>query len=203
MPFGPDRPCFWIVGGPNGSGKSTLIRSGALTPWIGFALQALSPDDVVLELRPRRPNLAEADLLLEAQLLSDAAVDRALGERKSVLVETVLSSPKFQSRVETAVRNGFEFGFAFVTVRSPELNVNRVRDRVIVGGHDVPEDRIRARRERSHRAATWFAERAHVGVVFDNSGMEPMLLAKKPRGAPGWEVLNASAVEELGLQLPR
>jgi predicted ABC-type ATPase len=171
-----------------------------LTERVGFNLSALSPDDIVIDLRAEHPDWSEAELLLTAQGMSDQAVDQAIADRHSIMVETVLSSSKFESRVTTALSNGFEFGFAYVTVRRAELNVERVKDRVENGGHDVPEDRIRARRERSHKAAAWFAARAHVGAVFDNSGYKPVLLAEKPRDAPAWDVIDPEAMNSLGLK---
>lgn len=103
----------------------------------------------MLELRRDHPDWSEADLLLAAQRRSDSLFDEAIAAGRDVMVETVLSSPKFEARVLAALEAGYEFGFAFVTVDSDALNVARVRDRVELGGHDVPEDRIRARRLRS------------------------------------------------------
>ena len=47
-----------------------------------------------------------------------------------MLVETVLSSDKFRTRVTEALAGGFRFGLVFVTVRAAALNVARVADRV-------------------------------------------------------------------------
>jgi predicted ABC-type ATPase len=118
------------------------------------------------------------------------------------MVETVLSSSKFESLVLRAVAQGFTFGFVYVTVRSAELNEVRVRHRVTRGGHDVPPDRIRARRERSHAAATWFASHAHIGLVIDNSGASPVVLAEKRRSAASWDLYDLDTLQALGINLP-
>lgn len=195
------EPWFWIVGGPNGSGKSTLIRHGTLDVWTS-GLRALSPDDIVLELRPRHSDWTELALLRAAQALSDGQVDRAIKDGTSVMVETVLSSDKFQQPVEAAIGAGFRFGFVYVTVTSADLNAARVRNRVARGGHDVPLELIRARRERSHAAAFWFAQRANVGLVFDNSGAAPALLAEKRDGDAAWRIFDPERITALGLHLP-
>ncbi len=118
------------------------------------------------------------------------------------MVETVLSSSKFEQPVTTAIAAGFMFGFVYVTVRSADVNAARVRNRVARGGHDVPADLIRSRRERSHMAAHWFAQRAHVGLVFDNSAASPALLAEKRRPEATWRVFDPGRLAELGINLP-
>ncbi|HEY3846555.1 MAG TPA: hypothetical protein VGL95_05530, partial [Acetobacteraceae bacterium] len=99
------EPWFWLVAGPNGSGKTTLVRSGALTPWVGDLPEvSLNPDDVVRELRPLLLHATELELVRQAQAVSDSRVDAAIAQRRSLLVETVLSSDKFRSRVTEGKR---------------------------------------------------------------------------------------------------
>lgn len=186
---------------PNGSGKSALIRSGVLDRWTETPLRALSPDDIVLELRRDHPGAGEADRLIEAQPKSDRLVDHAISERRSGMVETVLSSGKFQLPVLRALKSGFEFGFVYVLVGSPDLNVARVLNRVREGGHDVPEDRIRARRDRSFAAVSWFAARATLGVVVDNSTARPPVLAEKQRIESAWRAADSIALSACGIRL--
>jgi predicted ABC-type ATPase len=145
--------------------------------------------------------VSEEALLRAAQEASDAAVDDAIRARQDVMVETVLSSRKFEATVLGALGAGYEFGFAYVTVRSAELNVQRVALRVEEGGHDVPEDRIRSRRERSREAVTWFASRAAVGLVIDNSGVSPVVLAEKRRGGAVWDLYDLETLGALGIRL--
>lgn len=117
------------------------------------------------------------------------------------MVETVLSSDKFQLPVLRALKAGFDFGFVFVTVASADLNTARVQHRVATGGHDVPEDRIRQRRVRSHANATWFADRATTGLVYDNSAQPPVPLAYKMRGSPAWHLHDPIRLAQLGIAL--
>lgn len=164
-------------------------------------LRALSPDDVVVELRVEHPDWAEIDLLRAAQAKSDAQVVAAIRSGQSVMVETVLSTDKFKAVVTEAIEAGFIFGFVFVTVSSADMNEARVRNRAARGGHDVPPDRIRARRTRAHAAASWFAARASIGLVIENSGLAPALLAEKVQDEEHWRVLERSRLEVLGLVL--
>jgi len=56
-----------------------------------------------------------------------------------------------------------------VGVDSPDLSVARVRARIQEGGHDVPEDKIRARYDRGQPLIREAVLRADRGMVFDNS----------------------------------
>lgn len=158
---------------------------------------------MVRELRPLLLHATELDLVRQAQALSDSRVDAAIAQRRSLLVETVLSSDKFRSRVTEALANRFQFGLVFVTVRAAALNVARVADRVAEGGHDVPTDRVLARRIRSHAAFPWFAARAHRGLLIDNTGgvgaaaHGPILIAEKAESQERWQVLRADQYPEL------
>ena len=165
-------------------------------------LSALSPDDIVLRLRIDHPGWPELDLLRAAQDESDRQVAALVGSGRGVMVETVLSSDKFRPLVLQAAQSGLQFCFAYVTVRSADINVDRVRVRVADGGHDVPPTSIVQRRERSRAAFAWFAARADIGLVFDNSGLSPSLLARKhPEQAGGWHNLDPGRLDELGLRL--
>jgi predicted ABC-type ATPase len=171
------------------------VRSGALTGVIGpLPGASFNPDDVARSLRQQLPTATELERVRRAQADSDHQVDQAILARRSFLVETVLSSDKFRARVTEALAGGFRFGLVFVTLRAAALHVARVADRVIEGGHDVPEDRVLARRVRSHAAFGWFASRAHRGLLIDNTGGPdpaadgPILVAEKTDGQQAWQV---------------
>ena len=173
------------------------MRSGALTPFTGPLPELLlNPDDFARMLRDEMPEATELELVRRAQAESDSRVDRAILAHRSFLVETVLSSDKFQHRVVNALAAGFRFGLVFVTLRAAALHVARVADRVLEGGHDVPSDRILARRTRAHAAFGWFAAHAHRGLLIDNTGglgreSGPILVAEKRDGQPAWQVYRS------------
>ena len=75
--------------------------------------------------------------------------------------------------MERAREQGFRVRLIYVFLANATLNVLRVRDRVAKGGHDVPEDAIRARRARSFDQLTWFFEAADEAAIFDNSAPNP------------------------------
>lgn len=189
-------PVFWLLAGPNGSGKSTLAAHGLFdrllqTPETSQPLVRINPDAIARSLPE------SSDRALKAAQLADAEVDRLIAARCSLLVETVLSTDKFLARVKAAKSAGFRVGLIYVVLRDPDLNVGRVAQRVALGGHDVPEDRVRARWQRSLSLLPRFAQLADVVQVWDNSfaGAPPDLLLErigdaKRLTAEGFELIS-------------
>ncbi len=183
-------PILVIVAGPNGSGKTTLVRSGALADLMAVPAASINADDIARQLaNGAQPTNAQS--LLAAQT-ADAMLDGEIAAGRSVIVETVLSSEKFKSRVAAARAAGFEFVLIYVSVRIAGLNVARVANRFVLGGHDVPTERIVARRIRSHEMFVWFAKEADKAFIFDNSTALPSIAAFKD--GPRWELRDLEYV---------
>lgn len=181
-----------IVAGPNGSGKTTLVRSGVLAELLEVPSISINADDVARQLaNGGQPSNAQS---LRAAQMSDALLDERIAAGDSVAIETVLSSDKFKSRVLVARAAGFHVILIYVTVRIADLNVARVANRFRLGGHDVPIERIIARRTRSHELFTWFANEADEVYVFDNSTTTPTLAAF--RKGSGWELTGVALLAD-------
>ena len=96
----------------------------------------------------------------------------------------MLSSGKYRRLLERAQARGFDVRMIFITLRSAEEQLARIRLRVAEGGHDVPETKVRSRRARSFEQLAWFAEHVDQLFIFDNSGASPTLLASRSPAAP-------------------
>ena len=84
-------------------------------------------------------------------------------------IETVMSHESKLDFMRAARERGFRIYLYYISTSSPEINVGRVATRVIKGGHNVPEDKIKSRYERSLRnlhEAILLSDRAY---IFDNS----------------------------------
>ena len=178
-----NRPAeFVLVAGPNGSGKSTVAD---------IYIQARFPEWPKLNADRVALSLAEEDaeargsvkLALQAARLVDTEASCLVELREPFVLETVLSSDKYCPLVPAARRAGLIFRLVYITTADPEVNVDRVRVRVLRGGHDVPVDKIH---ERWHRSMDtylpWFAARADRLVVIDNSGEAPKAVALRHLG---------------------
>ncbi len=92
--------------------------------------------------------------------------------------ETVMSHPSKVDFFRDARGKGYKTYLYFVCTNSAELNVARVRSRVDVGGHAVPEDKIRERYTRCLELAREAILHSYRAYFFDNSGPEPIWLAE-------------------------
>lgn len=174
---GPERPTLWIVAGPNGSGKSTIYsRLSAEEP--SGSIWIINPDELTKRIKDQE-QLALREANLESVKRIENWLYASIHAHQTVGVETVLSTSKYRALVETARAHGFSIRLIFVFLQDPDLNVERVRIRVIKGGHDVPEDRIRARWIRSFEQFAWFLGQADRVDVFENSGADPRLIMSK------------------------
>jgi predicted ABC-type ATPase len=117
--------------------------------------------------------LVFAGVEVNAYFASVAAdfVRRELLERKVTFTfETVMSSPDKVTLLEKAKRIGYRTYLYYIATEDPQINISRVRNRVNLGGHPVPEDKIVSRYHRSLdllMEAIYHTDRAY---VFDNSG---------------------------------
>lgn len=169
-----------MFAGPNGSGKSTAYSSGRLEDEIS-RIWIVNPDLLTATIQ-QAEGLDLDKSNLEAVTRMEAWLEATLSVHRSVGVETVLSTDKYRRLVEKARSLGFTIRLSYVLLNSPELNVERVKLRVLKGGHDVPAQKIIARYWRSLEQLPWFLERSDVAEIFDNSAAEPRLVARKVDG---------------------
>ncbi|MBN8994574.1 MAG: zeta toxin family protein [Rhizobiales bacterium] len=175
-----DPPLFLIVAGPNGSGKSSAYGNTDVES-IGRSVWIINPDLLAARIRDvERLALTEANL--EAVRRIERWLESSIEAHQSIGVETVLSTSKYRRLVEKAKGLGFEVGLIYVILQTPELNVERVRLRVLKGGHAVPEDKIVERYWRSLDQLPWFLQEADKAWLYDNSGASPKLIGQKARG---------------------
>jgi predicted ABC-type ATPase len=75
---------------------------------------------------------------------------------------------------------GYEIHIYFLWLRSIDLALKRVAERVAAGGHDVPAPTVLRRFERGlHNLFHLYRDLADSWILFDNSGEEPRIIAKQ------------------------
>lgn len=136
MSRAPD-PVLHVIAGPNGAGKTTFYAKvlGPVTH-----LDFVNADLIAAD---RWPD-AQVEHAYDAAAL--AAEDRArrIEARESFATETVFSHESKLALLRDAEEAGYRVVLHVILVPE-ELAVVRVVDRVANGGHDVPEDKVRAR----------------------------------------------------------
>ncbi len=128
---------FYLIGGANGSGKTTLGRELiSENPDLEF----LNADEIAS---------AEGVNSLRAGSILFKRLENVFSESKSFVLETTLSGKFHNKVIKRAHDMNYKVVFAYVMLSSVEQNLARVRQRVAMGGHDVPEKIIRRRYQKS------------------------------------------------------
>ncbi len=133
------RPVLYVLAGVNGAGKSSI--GGHLLARAGLAW--FNPDAFARELVAATgcaQTAANAAAWTEGMRRLDAAVARG----QSHAFETTLGGRSVPARLLAASRT-HDVLVWFCGLDSPERHIERVRARVAVGGHDIPEAKIRER----------------------------------------------------------
>lgn len=104
-----------------------------------------------------------------------------------------MSSKGFLNLLKRCRDLGYEVNLLYVWVSDVELAVQRVRHRVLTGGHNIPEEMIRRRYFRSaHNFLNFYQNLADRWMVCDNSSLAPYLLAQKKPDQNEPEIYNTS-----------
>lgn len=163
MSFSNQNPHILVIAGPNGSGKSTITRSLPLT---GVYVNA---DDI---------KKARGCSDLEAAQMADKIRNQLMESGKDFSFETVLSTDRNLDLLRRAKSKGYVICAVFVLTHDSDINVLRVKSRVCAGGHDVPEDKIRSRYNKSLANIAALVRIANFTRIVDNTTDEPQLICE-------------------------
>jgi predicted ABC-type ATPase len=115
---------FWLLAGSNGAGKSTYAPNLPVEEFI-------NPDDIARQLKPDAPE--EAALSAGREALRRIS-DSIRLKRASFAVETTLSGRFHLQAVRDAKSAGWNVGLVYVGLRSADLAIHRIEQRIISGG---------------------------------------------------------------------
>ena len=105
-----------------------------------------------------------------ASVAGDFLRQKLLAQRATFTFETVMSHPSKVDLLAHAQAAGYRTYLYFVATDDPAINISRVRNRVKLGGHSVPEDRIEKRYHRSLALLLDAIRYTNRAYIFDNSG---------------------------------
>ena len=160
-----EAPHVIVVAGPNGAGKSTTAP--ALLKDSLEVAEFVNADTIAAGLSAFRP----ASVAVAAGQIMLARMRELAARRENFAFETTLASRSLVRWLAQLQRDGYDVHLLFLWLRSSELAVNRVMERVRQGGHDIPPEVVR-RRYRAGLANLFklYIPLADGWQVFDNSG---------------------------------
>ena len=111
-------------------------------------------------------------------IVADFFKEQYLKHRISFSFETVFSHPAKIDVLRRAQAAGFKTYMYFVATENPVINVNRIKERVALGGHDVPEEKTRSRYLRCMEQVRYALPYLNRAYFFDNSTEQSIYLAE-------------------------
>ncbi|GAA0342923.1 zeta toxin family protein [Bowmanella denitrificans] len=161
-------PRLRLIAGPNGSGKTTLTNELRQKYDVPLG-QYVNPDEIELTLHEYEPDPLKRSKL--AQKIATEQRQMWLTSGVSHSYESVMSHASHLDYIQEANRRGYKSYLYYVCIADPDINVERVDERVALGGHPVPKEKIRSRYSRSLSQLFDMARQCHRVYFFDNTDM--------------------------------
>jgi predicted ABC-type ATPase len=134
-----NQPRLLVLAGPNGAGKTTFAHSH-LRQYVDAGL-FLNADDLAHEINAGNIEAAA----VEAGRLIIKRRRTLIESRRSFAIETTLASLTLLRDLQAAKKLGFVCQLYFLFLSSAHLCDFRVKQRVILGGHSIPQPVIQRR----------------------------------------------------------
>jgi predicted ABC-type ATPase len=146
----PPQPLLTIFAGPNGSGKSSLKKQHGSAQDLGVYINA---DEIATEMFQaalvRGESVVRETFEVPAFNEAERRRQECVAAGVTFSFETVFSHESKLDLITKAKAAGYFVRLYFVSTEDATLNVERVRKRVLAGGHPVPHDKIISRYHRA------------------------------------------------------
>jgi predicted ABC-type ATPase len=180
---------IYIIAGCNGAGKTTSALT--ILPEIFNFTEFINADEIARGLSPLTPNGSA----IEAGKILLNKIDELILQRKSFAFETTLSGKLYADKFVQAKKNGYKISILFFWLPDVKMAYERVKYRVMSGGHNVEQDVIKRRYYRGieNLFKIYFDIADHI-VIFDNSTIPPETIFVKNKEV---NILNAKKYKQL------
>ena len=114
----------------------------------------------------------------EAAVKAEELRERMINDKKDFTFETVLSTDRNVLLLQRAKEQGYFVRGIYVLTSNVDINVARVQAREALGGHGVPEEKIRSRYTKALALVPRLVEICDILHIYDNT-REPFRIFKK------------------------
>lgn len=165
---------LYIIAGCNGAGKTTA--SFTILPEILDCKEFVNADEIAKGLSPFQPE----NVSFEAGRIMLHRINDLLNDGKSFAFETTLSTKSYKNKIIEALNKGYRVTLLFFWLQNIELAKERVKNRVLEGGHHIPPEIIERRYIRGIKNLfDIYLDIVDGALIFDNSEGEHELISDK------------------------
>ena len=166
-----------IIAGPNGAGKTTFDRE--FLPKEAACPIFVNADLIAQGISPFNPETAE----FKAGRIMLEEIHEHASKGRSFAFETTLSGRSYARLIKKWQNLGYQVKLFFLWLDAPDIAVERVKQRVREGGHDIPEATIRRR----YKAGLQNLEILYKPLVddwgiYDNTGNSLVIAEERNKG---------------------
>lgn len=165
---------LYIIAGCNGAGKTTA--SFTILPEILDCKEFVNADEIAKGLSPFQPEKVS----FEAGRIMLNRINDLLSENKNFAFETTLSTISYKNKLAEAKEKGYRITLLFFWLQNTDLAKERVKTRVIEGGHNIEPEIIERRYIKGIKNLfDIYLPIVDGALIFDNSEGKHELLAHK------------------------
>jgi len=182
-------PNLYIISGCNGAGKTTA--SYTILPEMLHCKEFVNSDEIAKGLSPF--NADTMAVAVEASRIMYKRIRELIILAETFALETTLASRSIANLIKDAQEKGYYVTLLYFWLNTPDLAVERVKERVAAGGHHVNEPTVRRRyRTGIKNLFDLYIPICDSWIITDNS-MSPMkVIAKGFKN--GEKIINNSFV---------
>jgi len=187
-----------LIGGPNGAGKTTAALG--LLPdnvTVGEFVDADVIARGISRFNPERVAVRAGRILMQR-------IDDLLKAGESFAFESTLSGHSQLRILQHCRELGYRTTLVFLWLRSADIAIVRVAERVRKGGHAIPDDVIVRRYHAGlSNMRRFYLPAVDAALIYDNSGTAPILVAEGSypdhftvHNPEHWEVLEQQVADD-------
>lgn len=153
-----------IFAGVNGAGKSTFYNMSQDIPDFKETIR-INTDEIVREIGDWKNDADQ----MKAGKIGIKLRNKAISEGKSFNEETTLCGKTIIKLFEKLKENSYKIDLYYVGLKNSDIALERIKNRVANGGHDIPAEKVRKRYEESRNNLEKVIPFCDSVSVFDNS----------------------------------
>jgi predicted ABC-type ATPase len=187
-------PNLYIISGCNGAGKTTA--SFTILPEMLNCKEFVNADEIAKGLSPFQPE----SVSFQAGRIMVERIDELLNSGDDFAFETTLTTLSYLNTIKKAKEKGYSVNLLYFWLNDVNLAIERVKTRVIEGGHNIPEETIRRRYFRGiYNLTNKFIALCDYWIVINNSS-RPFTFVAEGQGASEMNVQDNLVWQQIKTQ---